>query len=338
LFHHTSLQSGVDIKTVVVSQGRHKPKRIRIMSDITNNELRRLDLTVLLVFLGLLRLRNATAVAAEMGLTQSGVSQGLKRLRSVFGDPLFLRRPHGMDPTAVALALEPAVATAVDSLRRALAGQDVFDPVRAKGTIRFAAFDAQQAALLPGTLRHMCHAAPHLRLSVLALGRAQAVAALMDNVIDIAAGFFWDVPDDVLATPLYTQGYAVVGRPHLMGAGPNMPMDRYLALPHIITSPRGDLRGIVDDTLARDGLQRDVRASVPQFFPALATVAETDCIVTLPEGIAHRYGPQMGLVCRTPPMPVRNFTITALRHRRDARNARLDWFTGLLVAATPATA
>jgi LysR family transcriptional regulator, mexEF-oprN operon transcriptional activator len=308
------------------------------MSDITNNELRRLDLTVLLVFLAMLRHRNATLVAAEMGLTQSGVSQGLKRLRSVFGDPLFLRRPHGMDPTAVALALEPAVTTAVDSLRRALAGQDQFDPVQATGTIRFAAFDAEQATLLPGALRQMCHAAPHLRLSVLALGRAQAVAALMDNVVDIAAGFFWDLPPDVLSTPLYTQGFVVVGRPHLMGDGPDMPMDRYLALPHIITSPRGDLRGVVDDTLARDGLQRDVRASVPQFFPALAMVAETDCLVTLPEGIARRYGAAFGLACRTPPLPLRHFTIAALRHRRDARNARLDWFTGLLASAMPATA
>jgi DNA-binding transcriptional LysR family regulator len=305
------------------------------MSDITNNELRRLDLTVLLVFLAMLRHRNATAVAAEMGLTQSGVSQGLKRLRSVFGDPLFLRRPHGMDPTAVALALEPAVATAVDSLRRALVGQDAFDPGLATGTIRFAAFDAEQAALLPGTLRQMCHVAPHLRLSVLALGRAQAVAALGNNIIDLAAGFFWDLPDDVLATPLYTQGYAVVGRAHLMGDAADMPMDRYLALPHIITSPGGDLRGVVDDTLARSGLQRDVRASVPQFFPALATVAETDCIVTLPETIARRYGPALGLTCRTPPLPLRSFTIAALRHRRDARNARLDWFTGLLTNAMP---
>jgi hypothetical protein len=36
------------------------------MSDFRNNELRRLDLTVLLVFIGLLRHRKATEVAAEL--------------------------------------------------------------------------------------------------------------------------------------------------------------------------------------------------------------------------------------------------------------------------------
>ena len=35
------------------------------MSDISNTELRRLDLTLLLVFLGLLRRRKATLVAAD---------------------------------------------------------------------------------------------------------------------------------------------------------------------------------------------------------------------------------------------------------------------------------
>ena len=58
------------------------------MTDLSNSELRRLDLTLLLVFLGLLRHRKANAVADELGLTQSAISQGLKRLREIFGDPL----------------------------------------------------------------------------------------------------------------------------------------------------------------------------------------------------------------------------------------------------------
>ena len=103
------------------------------MADFSNTELRRLDLTLLLVFLGLLRLRKAAGVAAELGLTQSAVSQALRRLRAIFGDDLFLRRPHGMEPTAVALALEPAVRGAVEALRGALGSARAFDPAAASG-------------------------------------------------------------------------------------------------------------------------------------------------------------------------------------------------------------
>lgn len=76
------------------------------MSDLSRTELRRLDLTLLLVFLGLVRLRKSAEVATELGLTPSAVSQSIRRLRDIFGDELFLRRPHGMEPTAIALALE----------------------------------------------------------------------------------------------------------------------------------------------------------------------------------------------------------------------------------------
>ena len=72
------------------------------MSDIDEIELRRLDLTVLLVFLNLMRFGKATDVATHMGLTQSSISHSIRRLRDSFGDPLFLRKPHGLEPTFVA--------------------------------------------------------------------------------------------------------------------------------------------------------------------------------------------------------------------------------------------
>lgn len=295
------------------------------MTDIRNSELRRLDLTVLLVFLALLRRRKATLVAAEIGLTQSGVSQALKRLREVFDDPLFLRRPHGLEPTAVALALEAPVAQAVEALRGALGGVRRFDPVTAEGVIRLAAFDAEQAALVPGLIRRLGDLAPGLRLSVRPLSRRAAVEALVADSIDIALGYIWDPGPQVIAEPLYRQGFVVVGRPEVVGADPVIPMTRYLALPHVLVSPEGDLTGIADTALAAQGLARRVVAAVPQFFPALATVAETGCIATLPDRLARRHAPPLGLACAAPPLALRSFTISALRHGRNERDPRLLW-------------
>ena len=98
------------------------------MSEFDEMRLRRLDLSLLLVFLGLMHHRKAARVADEMRLTQSTISHALARLRDVFDDPLFLRRPHGLEPTARAEALEPAVRTAVELLDRALGTAAPFDP------------------------------------------------------------------------------------------------------------------------------------------------------------------------------------------------------------------
>ena len=54
------------------------------MSNLNHAQLRRLDLTLLLVFAEAMRTRKLGAVADRLGLTPSGVSQALARLRDVF--------------------------------------------------------------------------------------------------------------------------------------------------------------------------------------------------------------------------------------------------------------
>lgn len=299
------------------------------MADFGNNELRRLDLTVLLVFLGLIRLRKATAVAGELGLTQSGVSQALRRLRDVFGDQLFLRRPHGMEPTAVALTLEGPVSAAVASLREALGGTRPFDPAAAEGVLRLSALDAEQAALVPQLLVQLRATAPGLQLSVINLKRHDVPEALAAGQIDIAIGFFPGLGAPLVSERLYEQGYAVVGLPDVIEAGP-MTLTRYLSLDHVLVSPVGDLRGVVDDVLEGLGQTRRVVLSVPQFFPALAAVATTGSITTLPERLALIHAPRLGLATCHTPIALRRFTVTALRHRRNLHDARLIWAMDLI--------
>jgi DNA-binding transcriptional LysR family regulator len=300
------------------------------MSDISNNELRRLDLTLLLVFLGLLRHRKATAVAVELGLTQSAVSQALRRLRDIFGDPLFLRLPHGLEPTAAALMREASVRAAVDALRQALGGSGKpFDPATARRVLHIAAIDAEQAMLLAPLARVATEVAPGLQIVILPLARRAAVDALIEGEADLAAGVYFDTPPTLITTPLYRQGYAVVGRSVVLGHLP-LTIERYAALPHILLSPGGDLRGIADEALMACGLTRRVVAAVPAAFPALAAVAQADCITTLPAAFARAFAPGLGLVVADPPLPLRSFPVLVLRHRRNENDRALLWALSIL--------
>jgi DNA-binding transcriptional LysR family regulator len=62
-----------------------------------------------------------TSRFSPQGLTQSSVSHALAGLRDVFDDPLFVRRPFGMEPTPRALELEPIVEAILDLSPQALA-------------------------------------------------------------------------------------------------------------------------------------------------------------------------------------------------------------------------
>lgn len=295
------------------------------MSELSISELRRLDLTLLLVFLGLVRHRKALDVAVELGLTQSAISQSLRRLRDIFGDPLFLRRPHGMEPTAMALALEAPVAAAVDALRGALGVARTFDPATATGLVRVAAFDAEQAVLIPPLAAKLRNLAPGLTLSVLPLGRGAAMDALEGGRADLVLGYVWDTPDVISGEPVYTESFLVAGRPGILPQAPRIDLDAYCAADHVLISPGGDLRGVVDDQLQAMGRSRRVILGLPAFLPALAAVAAFDALVTLPARVARAFAPGFGLVTADPPIPVRTFPVSVFWHRRNDADPGTAW-------------
>lgn len=300
------------------------------MSDLSQNELRRLDLTLLLVFLGLIRHRKAADVAADLGLTQSAISQSLRRLRDIFGDELFLRRPHGMEPTATALALEAPVTQAVEVLRGALGAARSFDPAAARGVLRLTALDAEQANLIPPLAAALAVKAPGLTLSVLPLGRAAAVEALTEGRADLALGLIPDLPEAIRSEVLYEDGFLVAGRPATLPRAPQVSLAEYCAADHVLVAPGGDLSGVADEQLARMGMSRRVVLGLPAFLPALAAVAASGALVTLPARTARAFAPGFGLVTAEPPLPMRRFAISAYWHRRNDADPRLAWLRGQL--------
>lgn len=305
------------------------------MINIDEIELRRLDLTVLLVFLNLLRFRKATDVADHMGLTQSSISHSIKRLREAFNDPLFLRHPKGMEPTAVALGLEPKIRQIVETLSDALQAPLDFDPATTTETLRIGAYDNEMTSLVPGLLERARAAAPGLRISILPLGRRAALDALETGDIDLALGFIWDLPAGFRKIDLYEEHYSVVFRQGHPLEGRALTLDAYLTADHLIVSPAGEFSGIVDRELARQDRQRDVIVSVPLFLPALATVATTDLIATLPSRLVASEAARYQLIQSEPPIHIRPFTVSMILHKRNANHPMHEWVAELLTADEP---
>src|ERR1700738_4229969 len=109
--------------------------------DVDQIKLRRLDFSMLVIFRDLVRLQKTTTVAAGLGLSQSAISHALARLRDVFGDPLFLRRTAGLEPTLRALAPPPQVEGILRLAQDALDAPTPFDPLSSQRSFRVAGND-----------------------------------------------------------------------------------------------------------------------------------------------------------------------------------------------------
>ncbi|MGA0599930.1 LysR family transcriptional regulator [Caulobacter sp. KR2-114] len=290
------------------------------MADFDLNKIRRLDGTLLLVLRELLRRRQAQAVAQRLGLSASAISHALGRLRELFEDPLFIRRPHGLEPTRRALELAPRIEALLQLADSALSPEGGFEPARSD---RWFAIGASEyvAVLVGGPLLQMLRAeAPGVAFTLTTHSHSRTLDALRRGELDLALGRFGPPPPGVVAEPLFEDEYAVVarrGHPRIQGT---MDLDAYVATGHIFSAASGEnsTEEPVPDRRAIATL-----AVVPRWLTALSMAAVSDALVTCPRRLAERQAPLLGLQVLTPPFAQKPFTVHAMR--REGPDPAVDW-------------
>jgi DNA-binding transcriptional LysR family regulator len=156
-------------------------------------------------------------------------------------------------------------------------------------------------------------------------GRTQAVEALAEGRAELALGILWEAPDWISGERFYEEGFLVAGRADALPEAPRIGLDAYCAEDHVLVSPAGDLRGIVDQRLENLGRARRVVLGLPAFLPALAAVAASGGLVTLPARLARAFAPGFGLVTADPPLEIRGFPVSVFWHRRNDGDPRTIW-------------
>ena len=156
--------------------------------------LNAIDLNLLVFLEALFEEQNLTRAAARIGIGQPSASKALDRLRSIFGDELFVRVPSGMRPTRRALEIEPGIRKALTEIRAVLISGAAFDPRTAKGVIRIATSDIVTLIFLPKILARLHAKAPNLDVRIRNLEKGDAFADLDAGRADFVIGVFDDPP------------------------------------------------------------------------------------------------------------------------------------------------
>ena len=132
-------------------------------------DIRQVDLNLLVVFDAMARHRSVVRTGEAIGLSQPATSAALSRLRSVFDDALFVRAGAQMQPTPRALELAPAVHRVVQAIQTEILKQASFEPAQAQRSFTILTPDIGEVAFIPGVLKHLRTAAPHIRLQTTAV-------------------------------------------------------------------------------------------------------------------------------------------------------------------------
>ncbi len=308
------------------------------MTHIDRNRIKRLDGTLLLVFRELVRCRRTTSAAERLGLSQSAVSHVLGRLRQLFEDPLFIRRPNGLEPTRRALELAPMVD---ELILRAQETMDVgrgFDPATTHRQFRLAGADFDCTHVAARILRTFERGSPYARISFRMLMGEEAISALSLDEVDLAIGRFDTViPEAMYADTLYEERYCVVARQRHPLIRGDLNQETYTSVGHVIVTATGTMTEVGERPLQRLGITRRVVASVPRFLIAFSVVSQTDSVATVPLRLAARYAEALKLQVLPLPFEYGPHSVIAVRRAVAGADPAIDWLVGKVRAAIRAT-
>lgn len=283
------------------------------MSDVNISSI---DLNLLHVLAVVLEEGSATKAARRLHVTQSAVSNALRRLRELFGDPLVERRRNGFEPTPRARALQPLLREWSERTHRVLAEPTEFDPRRTTRVFRVACTDAVATALLRPMLRLLRRRAPLASLRLLTLDALIAEGGLARGTVDLLIGVPPVVPEDQRSSLVYRDPWACIVRRAHPRVRKSLSLAAFVELAHVELALFGPVDDTVDRALASVGQRRVVRVAVPHFSSIGLAVAESDLVATMSRRVALAAASQLPLRVLSPPIELPPIEVRQVWHER----------------------
>ena len=213
--------------------------------------IRNTDLNLLTVLDVLLSERSVSRAAARLNLSQPAVSGALKRLRTAFNDPLFLRAQQGIRPTPFALELLGPLKSVLQDIDPIFATAE-FVPETAEVTFTIAATDYAQTTFLAPLINRMSAIAPDIRFSVVSTDARRMTEQLDRQEIDFAVTIPEMAPTNCQSIELFEDRYVcALDAGHALAKN-KLSLDKFCSLDHVLVTPSSDgFFGPTDEALSR---------------------------------------------------------------------------------------
>jgi len=145
--------------------------------------LRNIDLNLLTIFEAVYVHKGIVNAAKILNLTPSAISQSIQKLRTIFPDPLFIRKGQGVTPTAYATHLHEYISQGLESILGALDLTGSYDKQR---TITIGTTPTVGALVLPQIYQAVKTHAPQLLLRNISVNDAETQLAQFqtDLIVD----------------------------------------------------------------------------------------------------------------------------------------------------------
>jgi DNA-binding transcriptional LysR family regulator len=288
------------------------------------------DLNLLRVLDALLRERNVSRAAERLALSQPAVSNALNRLRELLDDPLLIRVGRGMQPTPRALSLEKPIRSALSQIHSSLSAGETFDPSTSRQRFSIALTDYAELICMPGLLQRLAQRAPGIHIDIRHLSPTLPAEAMDKGDIDLVLGRFPELPPRFQRRHWARETLQLVLRKkHKAGKAPDL--EEFLALRHLWVHG-GQTKGMVEQWLEANGLQREIVYTTPNYLQAAHIVAASDLAVVLPTKLAEHFARLLPLELHPLPFALEPFELDIVTLVQRERDTALQWLIAQIIA------
>jgi DNA-binding transcriptional LysR family regulator len=289
--------------------------------------VQKLNLDLLPIAFALYDERSVSRAAKTLGMSQPAVSMALRKLRSNFNDPLFIRAPNGIAPTPRAHALVKASRPLLERLHEDLLSERDFDPAQSTRVFTVALSDVGEIVFLPRLLERLRAEAPHCQVRSVSMPPQQLARALERGEVDLAVGYFPDlVQQNFFQQRLFTHHFACLLRAGHPRYARRLSLESFLEVEHAVVHAEGRSQELFEKYLERRKVRRKVALQTPHFLSIPNIVCRSDLVATVPHALAlyfARLSPQFAVAM--PPFNLSGFDVKQHWHRRFHHDSRSKW-------------
>lgn len=283
-----------------------------------------LDLRLLSVFDEVYKTRSVSGAAEVLDMSQPAVSVALAKLRRHYGDPLFVRTSAGMEPTPLGEGLVRPVRDALSALDAVLGHHQGFDPSSSRRTFRVCMADISQLVLLPRLWERLRRSAPHIHIEILPLS-SDIGRQLESGEADLALGFMPQLEAGFYQTVLFEQTFVCLVSAHHPRVRKSLSLAQFQREDHAVISSSGAAPLLIDQAIAKQGIQRKVAVKIPNFIGAALVVEHTDLVITIPARLAEVLRDRGELRSFPVPFPLPGYQVKQHWHERYHQDPGSRW-------------
>ena len=232
--------------------------RRRLLNNMSTRptSLAALDLNLLVVFDAVFAERHISRAARRLGKSQPAISGALARLRSLLGDPLFVRDGAGMRPTRLANELAAPIREALQLLNQSLRRDRDYAPATSNRTFHLNLNDYTQTILLPRLLAQLRSVAPDVRLATTSLPVDEMESALKRGALDLAVDCHTVSAVGLYQQKLFDDEFVCLvrkGHPHVRNS---LTPAQFVTLGHGVIK-HGPVPGLIERLLTKSKVNRN---------------------------------------------------------------------------------